>query len=147
MPRKVGQCFWEECWDPNAHYEQYPCLMVIDRNVYYYVYILFQYRNAPSHSGGKSVCACVCLSVCMCVDIMCVCVFVIQGGGRLLPIHLSVRRSATMIFFIYFFKIKCCWYLKSKKSWFCTPIRNLLNCYSLFVRKSSLNSLLIVCSC
>ena len=58
--------------------------MVIDRNVYYYVYILFQYRNAPSHSGGKSVCACVCLSVCMCVDIMCVCVFVIQGGGEII---------------------------------------------------------------
>ena len=103
----------------------------------------------PPPTLGERVCVHVCVWVCACVLTLCVyvCSWFRGWGGRLLPIHLSVRRSATMIFFIYFFKIKCCWYLKSEKSWFCTPIRNLLNCYSLFVRKSSLNSLLTVCSC
>ena len=96
---------------------------------------------------GERVCVHVCVWVCACVLTLCVYVCSWFRGGRLFPIHLSVCRSARMIFFIYFFKIKCCWYLKSDKSWFWTPIRNLLNCYSLFVRKSSLNSLLIVCSC
>ena len=96
---------------------------------------------------GERVCVHVCVWVCACVLPLCVYVCSWFRGGRLFPIHLSVCRSARMIFFIYFFKIKCCWYLKSDKSWFWTPIRNLLNCYSLFVRKSSLNSLLIVCSC
>ena len=78
--------------------------MVIDRNVYYYVYILFQYRNAPSHSGGKSVCACVCLSVCMCVDIMCVCVFVIQGVGGEIIAHPPVCPpfSHNDLFYLFF---------------------------------------------
>ena len=96
---------------------------------------------------GERVCVHVCVWVCACVLTLCVYVCSWFRGGRLFPIHLSVCRSARMIFFIYFFKIKCCWYLKSDKSWFWIPIRNLLNCYSLFVRKSSLNSLLIVCSC
>ena len=112
-------------------WKQYLCLRVIDRNVYNGCTFCCNIGLSPP-TQGKRVCrhvcvfGCVCSSACMCVLALCVCVCDSEG---VIAIHLSACSSVTVIFFLIFFKLKHCLYLKTDKSRFWTPIWNLLNCW------------------